>query len=112
VIWNLLDNAIKFTSPGGRVEVEVSRDPQRATLEMRDTGPGIPEERLGRVFERFYRVDGARTRGTGEGGTGLGLAIVKAIVELHEGSVEARNRPTGGAAFRVSFPTTQHMLQA
>ncbi len=112
VIWNLLDNAIKFTPSGGEIEGRVVGDGQWVSIEVTDTGPGLPPERLGKVFERFYRVDDARTRGAGEGGTGLGLAIVKAIVELHEGTVQARNRPAGGAVFRVSFPLRSPILQA
>ena len=69
---------------------------------VEDTGPGIPEEALPRIFERFYRVDAARSREIP--GTGLGLSIVRHVVELHGGSVEARNRPGGGSSFTVRLP--------
>ena len=101
VIWNLLDNAVKFSPPGSRVDVLVWERDGSATLEVADSGPGIPPDQLDVVFDRFHRVDEARTPGTDASGTGLGLAIVKAIVELHGGTVSARNRPERGAVFRV-----------
>jgi signal transduction histidine kinase len=74
-------------------------------LTVADEGPGIPEADLPRVFERFYRVEKARSRGNRDpGGTGLGLAIVKHLVELHDGRVTAANRPQGGAIFTVELP--------
>jgi two-component system OmpR family sensor kinase len=109
VIWNLLGNALKFTPGGGRVEVSVTRVDDEARLEVADTGPGIPEEKLDRVFHRFFRIDEARTAGSREGGLGLGLAIVKAIVDLHGGTVSAFNLPSGGALFRVVLPVRQNM---
>ncbi len=109
VIWNLLGNALKFTPGGGRVEVSVTLATNEARLEVADTGPGIPEEKLERVFHRFFRIDEARTAGSPEGGLGLGLAIVKAIVDLHGGTVSAFNRPSGGALFRVDLPVRQNM---
>ena len=105
VIWNLLGNALKFTPPGGRVEAQVLREEGNVTLEVVDTGPGIPPEKLESVFDRFFRIDEARTPGAETSGTGLGLAIVKAIVDLHGGAVSAVNRPGGGAVFRVNLPT-------
>lgn len=109
VVWNLLGNALKFTPPGGRVEVSVTRSGEGVRLEVADTGPGIPEEELERVFHRFFRIDEARTGGSEEGGTGLGLAIVKAIVDRHGGSVSAANRPSGGAVFSVELPLHYNM---
>jgi signal transduction histidine kinase len=74
-------------------------------ITVSDHGPGIPMADLGRVFERFYRVDKARSRGGKDpGGTGLGLAIVKHLIELHGGKVSAANRPEGGAVFTVDLP--------
>jgi signal transduction histidine kinase len=73
-------------------------------MKVMDTGPGIPTEKLGSVFDRFFRLDQARTPGEETSGTGLGLAIVKAIVELHQGTVAAVNRSDGGATFQVSLP--------
>jgi two-component system OmpR family sensor kinase len=104
VIWNLLGNAFKFTPPGGRVEARVLREGKKVTLEVMDTGPGIPPDKLPSVFDRFFRIDEARTPGADTSGTGLGLAIVKAIVELHGGEISAGNRPGGGAIFRVILP--------
>jgi signal transduction histidine kinase len=81
------------------------RQGDRIVLSVADEGPGIPEADLPRVFERFYRVDKARSRGVKDpGGTGLGLAIVKHLVELHGGRVTAANRPEGGAMFTVELP--------
>ena len=79
-----------------------------------DDGPGIPEADLPRVFERFYRVDKSRTRGTRDpGGTGLGLAIVKHLIELHGGRATAANRPEGGAVFTIELPQSgQRRLEA
>jgi len=104
VLWNLLGNAVKFSPSGGQVTVTVRASDDGTVLEVADQGPGIPEDQLERVFERFFRIDEARSHGEGEAGTGLGLAIAKAIVELHGGSVSAGNRPEGGAVFRVVLP--------
>jgi len=107
VLWNLLSNAIKFTPSGGRVDVRVREEGDRVALQVADTGPGIPEDQLGRVFDRFFRIDEARTSGGETSGTGLGLAIVKAIVDLHGGEVVASNDAGGGAVFRVTLPSAQ-----
>ena len=104
VSWNLLDNAIKFTPPGGEVTVTVVEENDKAVLSVADTGPGIPEDRIPQIFERFFRLDESRTPGEREGGTGLGLAIVRALSELSGGRVEAANRQGGGAVFRVLLP--------
>lgn len=103
VIWNLLGNALKFTPAGGEIGISVQEEEAGVTLEVTDTGPGIPAEKLRSVFDRFFRIDEARTSGEETSGTGLGLAIVKAIVEMHGGSVSADNRPDGGAVFRVTL---------
>lgn len=105
VIGNLLDNAIKFTPEGGWVEARVQTTEDRVVLEVMDSGPGIPPEKLEWIFRRFFRVDEARTTTAETSGTGLGLAIVRAIVHLHGGTVAATNRTEGGAVFRVILPT-------
>ena len=102
VIYNLTDNALKYTPPGGSVQVFLRRTDAQVVLTVEDNGVGIPEEDLPRIFERFYRVDKARSRAVG--GTGLGLAIVKDTVEQRGGSVEVANRPEGGAIFTVCWP--------
>jgi two-component system OmpR family sensor kinase len=107
VLGNLLSNAIKFTPVGGRVEVRVQEEGDRVALQVTDTGPGIPPDQLDRVFDRFFRIDEARTWGGETSGTGLGLAIVKAIVDLHGGEVVASNNTGGGAVFRVTLPASQ-----
>jgi len=99
---NLVANAITYGPEGTTVRIEASRTNGSITISVLDEGPGIPEEDLSRVFERFYRVDKSRTRDPG--GTGLGLAIVKHLVELHGGEVRATNRPEGGARFTVILP--------
>lgn len=102
VIVNLLDNAIKYTAPGGRVEVKVARNGDSAMLEVKDSGVGIPGEALPHIFERFYRVDKARSRAVG--GTGLGLAIVKSICAAHGGEVTVESQEGRGSVFRVKLP--------
>jgi heavy metal sensor kinase len=102
VVVNLLDNAIKYTPEGGHVGISVTARAGRALLEVTDTGIGIPPEALPRVFERFYRVDAARTREFG--GAGLGLSIVKSICAAHSGRVEAFSTPGHGSVFRVELP--------
>jgi two-component system phosphate regulon sensor histidine kinase PhoR len=102
VFVNLLDNAVKFNRPDGEVYVEIARDADRAVVRVRDTGLGIPSRDLPRIFERFYRVDKARSRATG--GTGLGLAIVKHAVEQMGGSVSVESRLGQGSVFTVALP--------
>lgn len=101
MVWNLVDNAVKFTPAGGRVQVSLEGDDDGLTLRVADSGPGLPPDQLDRVFERFFRADEARTHDDEIGGTGLGLAIVRAIVDVHGGRAEARNRDEGGAEFVV-----------
>jgi two-component system phosphate regulon sensor histidine kinase PhoR len=102
LISNLLDNAMRYTRPGGLIRVEVAQQNGDARLTVTDTGIGIPSRDLPRVFERFYRVDRARSRDTG--GTGLGLAIVKHVAEQHGGKVEARSELGRGSTFVVTLP--------
>jgi two-component system phosphate regulon sensor histidine kinase PhoR len=99
---NLVANAITYGPEGTTVRIEASRADGVITISVLDEGPGIPEEDLSRVFERFYRVDKSRARDPG--GTGLGLAIVKHLVELHGGEDRAGNRPEGGARFTITLP--------
>ena len=103
VLANLLANALRHTPPGGAVKVSVAQRPDAVEFDVADNGEGIAAEHLDRVFERFYRVDPARTRATG--GTGIGLAIVRAIVEAHGGTVTASSEGIGrGATFTVRLP--------
>lgn len=104
LVWNLVENAIKFTPAGGRVDVSLEATGEAVTLTVADTGPGIAAEHLPRLFERFYRGDAARTPGSETHGTGLGLSIVRAIAELHAGRVAAESRPGGGTLFRAILP--------
>jgi signal transduction histidine kinase len=100
VIANLLDNAMKYTKPGGRVTIEASRDGTRALIRVRDSGVGIPASELPHIWERLYRGD--RSRSTP--GLGLGLSLVRAIVQAHGGEVSVRSRPEEGSEFQVSLP--------
>jgi heavy metal sensor kinase len=102
VVVNLLDNAIKYTLQGGVVALTVSAINSNAVLEVADNGIGIPAEALPRVFDRFFRVDKARSRELG--GAGLGLSIVKSICTAHHGRVEASSLPGQGSRFRVELP--------
>jgi signal transduction histidine kinase len=102
VLLNVLDNALRYTGTGGRIEVRAAREEEWLRIEVRDTGVGIPGEHLPRIFERFYRVDAARSRELG--GTGLGLAIVKHLVEAHGGRVEAESALGVGTTVRLRFP--------
>jgi len=105
IVGNLMTNALTHTPAGTPVTVRLSRaQPADAVLEVIDTGPGLTPEQAGRVFERFYRADAARTRAQGRTGTGLGLAIVAALVAAHGGSVSVDSRPGEGATFRVRLP--------
>jgi signal transduction histidine kinase len=97
----LVDNALKFTPKGGRVSIRASRHGSRAFVSVSDTGPGIPQEHLHRVFDRFYRADEARGPG---GGTGLGLAIARWIAEAHGGRISVESPPGNGATFTVRLP--------
>jgi two-component system sensor histidine kinase SenX3 len=99
---NLLENAVRYTPRGGRVSVEVRGENGRATFRVEDTGIGIPSRDLPRIFERFYRVDRARSRETG--GTGLGLSIARHVVERHGGRIEAQSELGRGSTFRVTLP--------
>jgi heavy metal sensor kinase len=103
VVGNLLSNALKFTPMGGTVSVALRRENGMIQLLIQDSGPGIPEEDLTRIFERFFRSDASRSRAHVPG-VGLGLAIVAWVVEGHGGTIIASNRPEGGTTFTVEFP--------
>lgn len=105
ILRNLVENASNYSPEGSLITLQASLDGPWACLRVLDEGPGIPEADLTRIFERFYRVDKARSRETG--GTGLGLSIVKHLVELHGGHVLAANRPGAGAEFAVRLPRNQ-----
>ena len=102
IVYNLMENGMKYNIYGGSLTVRLSREEDNAILEVSDTGMGIPEDALGHIFERFYRVDKARSRQSG--GSGLGLAIVRAIVERNRGEIHVTSRVGEGSVFRVSFP--------
>jgi heavy metal sensor kinase len=107
LVSNLVDNAIKFTSEGG-VTVRIGQGERDAWIEVADTGPGVPDEELAHIFERFYRADKARSRDVP--GTGLGLAIVRSIARVHGGEIAAQRAPSGGALFVVRFPKIRDTL--
>ena len=102
VIYNLTDNAVKYSGKNGKVRVELRHEDHDVVLTVADNGPGIPEEDLPKVFERFYRVDKARSRESG--GTGLGLSIAKEIVDRHQGSIALVDRPGPGLTLRIELP--------
>jgi signal transduction histidine kinase len=99
---NLVDNAVKYTSPGGSVEVAAESNESEVVVGVLDTGIGIPKEKLSRIFERFYRVDKARSKKTG--GTGLGLSIVRHVAENHGGYVTVESVLGEGSTFTVCLP--------
>ena len=102
IVFNLTENGIKYNVPGGRLTIRVFRQEDNAVLQLRDTGVGIPEESLDQIFERFYRVDKARSRQSG--GSGLGLSIVRTIVERNQGQITVASTPGEGSVFTVTFP--------
>lgn len=102
IAFNLAENGIKYNTPGGKLIISVHREEDNAILEVRDTGVGIPEDAIPHLFERFYRVDKARSRKTG--GSGLGLAIVRNLVERNSGTIHVSSIPGEGSVFQVTFP--------
>ena len=105
VLYNLVDNAVRFTPPGGSVTVTATRQDDRIVIEVRDSGVGIAPEHLPRLFERFYRADASRSREGG--GTGIGLAIARSIVESHGGRITATSEPDHGSAFTFDLPAAE-----
>ncbi|HJY26515.1 MAG TPA: HAMP domain-containing sensor histidine kinase, partial [Pyrinomonadaceae bacterium] len=102
MILNLLDNAVKYTPAGGEISLALTRQNGNAEIVVRDTGIGIPEVDRQRIFDRFYRVDKARSRALG--GAGLGLSIVRWIVEVHGGEIHIESSPGRGSTFTVDLP--------
>ncbi|MBQ3667985.1 MAG: ATP-binding protein, partial [Clostridia bacterium] len=102
VFYNLIDNAIKYTPRGEGVKVEVTRQNKNAVIKVKDNGIGIPEADIKHIFDRFYRVDKARSRETG--GTGLGLSIAKQIILAHNGNISVSSKPDMGSTFTVTLP--------
>jgi two-component system phosphate regulon sensor histidine kinase PhoR len=102
VMLNLVDNAVKYNNPGGRVEVHITQGVETVILTVSDTGMGIPEDSQERIFERFYRVDRGRSRK--QGGTGLGLAIVKHITELYKGTIALESKLGKGTTIKITLP--------
>jgi signal transduction histidine kinase len=102
MLLNLLDNAVKYTPAGGAIRVTLGRQNGSALLSVRDTGIGIREADQAHVFDRFYRVDKARSRS--DGGAGLGLSIVSWIVEAHGGKISVKSIPNRGSEFVVELP--------
>ena len=104
IIFNLVENGLKYNVPDGSLTIRLTRQEDNALLTVTDTGMGIPAESLDRIFDRFYRVDKARSRQTG--GSGLGLAIVKDMVERNRGTitVTSSDTPPTGTTFTLSFP--------
>jgi two-component system sensor histidine kinase BaeS len=102
VIYNVLQNSLRHTPQGGRVEISTSCDGSKLKIYIRDSGEGIPEDSLLHLFDRFYRSDQSRSRD--KGGSGLGLAIARQIILAHGGQIEAANHPQGGAEITIHLP--------
>jgi signal transduction histidine kinase len=102
ILYNLMDNAIKYTPENGKIHVSLKEEDGYLVWRVRDNGIGIPEDDQEHIFERFYRVDKARSRETG--GTGLGLSIVRQMVKMHDGTISVHSEPDSGAEFVVAFP--------
>ena len=105
MIWNILHNGIKYTQSGGELKVSLLEEAGFALLSIQDTGIGIPEKDLSSIFDRFYRVDKARSRD--EGGSGLGLSICKHIAEAHKGEIKVESKLGIGTRFKIRIPTTE-----
>jgi heavy metal sensor kinase len=103
MIWNIMHNGIKYTQPGGELKVSLQEEAGFALLSIQDTGIGIPEKDLSSIFDRFYRVDKARSRD--EGGSGLGLSICKHIAESHKGKIEVESKLGVGTRFKIHIPS-------
>ena len=102
IVFNLVENGIKYNRSGGTLSITASRDRENAYLCVKDSGVGIPEDSLSHIFERFYRVDKARSRKSG--GSGLGLSIVRNMVERNSGSIHVESTLGEGTVFTVAFP--------
>ena len=104
VVYNLVENAIKYNNPGGKVQVTVCSDKEQICIQVMDNGSGIPADMKERVFEPFFRVDKSRSRALG--GVGLGLALVREIVRVHDGAIRVLDNSNGGTTFEILFPET------
>jgi signal transduction histidine kinase len=107
VVYNLLDNALKFTPAGGRVTIQLFADHREETIvfAVRDSGPGIPEDELPHVFDRFFQGRRPRTSAVEKRGTGLGLSICQAIIRAHDGTIEVESKIGEGTCFTVRLPS-------
>ena len=106
VIGNLLDNSLKHTPPGGRIELTCARQAEKVVIRVQDTGTGIPPHDLPRIFDRLYRGDHSRS----QRGLGLGLSLVKAVIHAHAGSIEVESAPGQGATFILRLPAECSLL--
>jgi two-component system, OmpR family, sensor histidine kinase SenX3 len=107
-VFNLLENAVKYSEKGSTIEVDCATDGRDVSLSVRDHGMGIPTRDLERIFERFYRVD--RSRGRDTGGTGLGLAIVRHVTTNHGGTVDVDSREGEGSTFTIRLPAPSGLV--
>ena len=105
ILTNLMQNALRYATDGGVIDIHMTCEENYQIVSIKDSGPGIPEDVLPHLFERFYRGDAARSRE--QGGTGLGLAIARQLAEAHNGSLTAANHPEGGAIFTLRLPATK-----
>ena len=103
---NLLENTLRYTDSPGYLKIHERHSEDRLSIFFEDSAPGVPDEALGRLFDRLYRVDKSRSRGLG--GSGLGLAICKQIVEAHGGTIQAFNAPAGGLLIQIELPVRLH----
>ncbi|MBK9099542.1 MAG: response regulator [bacterium] len=109
IVTNILSNAFKFTADGGSVETNVSRNENYIDISISDTGIGIPKEKMSKIFDRFYQLDGSHTRE--QEGTGIGLALTKELVELHKGKIDVQSEEGKGATFIVKIPLGKEHLK-
>jgi len=103
IIDNLLHNSLRYTDAGGEIRIQIHAEPDKVIVRIEDSAPGVAEADLGRLFDRFYRVERSRNRAAG--GSGLGLGVVKALVQAHGGQVQANSSPHGGLAVTLVLPT-------
>jgi two-component system sensor histidine kinase KdpD len=106
VLWNLLENAIKYTPPGSSIDIVATQQPGAVVLDVADRGPGIPPGDEEQIFEKFYRGEKSRGNASSSRGAGLGLPICRAILEAHGGTIAAHPREGGGALFRMTLPSS------
>jgi two-component system sensor histidine kinase KdpD len=111
VLWNLLENAVKYTPPGTPLELAAFEEDTAVIIEVRDCGPGVPAGEEEHIFEKFYRGRSGNVSGNVRG-AGLGLPICRAIVQAHRGTIQALPRPGGGTTFRISLPLESRVKSA